>query len=264
LGVFEVMSKLKGQRNAHVEASREWIVDFFNKGPPPLVIEFLHRKEQMRFYEKMIKLLDIQKSCDARSVLIVSTHAVGPEEIRLASHFEIYVVAEDDEESFRTAVSGGDLEINRVVMEKIVSHKSRKFSEDCRAAILELLEKRWLTVQELKEQLRWRYSQKTVISQVRTMRKKGEVLILGRTTRGEGIFGIPGTIYSIREDLSNPTKIVHLSRTVIDLLRSTEHPIPYDRIANSLGAKKHEITAVLRELRKKGQVKRERRGWTAS
>jgi predicted transcriptional regulator len=211
----------------------------------------------------LAKLLDIQKSYDSRSVLIVSTGTVGPEEIRLASHFEIYVVAEDDEDAFRTAVSGGDLEINRVIMEKIISRKSRKFSEDCRAAILDLLDKRWLTTEELKEQLRWRYSQKTVISQLKTLRKRGNVLILGRTMRGEGIFGLPGKIYLVREDLSSPTKTAHLSRAVVDLLRNAEHPIPYDWIANSLGAKKHEITAVLRGLGKKGKVKRERKGWTA-
>jgi hypothetical protein len=258
------MSKMKGQRNACVAVSRDWVVDFFSQGPPPLVIEFLRRREKTRFYEKFAKLLDIQKSYDSRSVLVVSAGAVGPEEIRLASHFEIYVVEEDDEDSFRTAVSGGDLEINRVVMEKIVSRKSRKFSEDCRAAILDLLDKRWLTAQELREQLRWRYRQKTVNSQVRTLQKKGDVLVLGRTTRGEGIFGIPTRIYSVREDLSSPTKTAHLSWAVVDLLRNAERPMPYDWIANSLGAKKHEITAVLRGLAKKGEVKREKDGWKTS
>jgi hypothetical protein len=264
LGAFEVMSKLKGQRNARVAVSREWIVDFFSQGPPPLVVEFLRRGEKTRFYEKLAKLLDIQKSYDSRSVLVVSAGAVDPEEIRLASHFEIYVVAEDDEDSFRTAISGGDLEINRVIIEKIVSHKSRKFSEDCRAAILELLNKKWLTTQELREQLRWRYNQKTVNSQIRTLQRKGEILVLGRTTRGEGIFGISGRIYSVRDDLSSPTKTAHLSRAVVDLLRSEEHPMPYDWIANSLGVKKHEITAVLRELAKEKVVKKERNGWVTS
>lgn len=264
MSAFDIMSELKGQRNARVAVSREWTVDFFSQGPPPLVVEFLRRREKTKFYEKLAKLLDIQKSYDSRSVLVVSAGAVGPEEIRLASHFEIYVVAEDDEDSFRIAVSGGDLEINRVVMEKIISRKSRKFSEDCRAAILDLLDKRWLTAIELKDQLRWRYNQNTVNSQVRTLGKKGDVLVLGRTTRGEGIFGIPGRIYSVREDLSSPTKTAHLSRAVVDLLGRAEHPMPYDWIANSLGAKKHEITAILRELAKEGKVKRARKGWTTS
>jgi predicted transcriptional regulator len=263
LCAFEAIFELKGQRNARVAASREWVVDFFSKGPPPLVIEFLHRRDKTRFYEKLAKLLDIQKSYDSRSVLIISAGTIGPEDIRLASNFEIYVVSEDDEDSFRTAVSGGDLEINRVVMEKIISRKSRKFSKDCRVAILDLLEKRWLTAEELKEQLRWRYSKKTVNSQIRTLRKKGDVFVIGRTTRGKGILGIPGRIYYVREDLSNPTKTTHLSRAVVDLLKSAEHPMPYDWIANSLGAKKHEITAVLRGLAKKGEVKRERKGWIA-
>jgi len=258
---LELMYKLGSIRDAKIIASREWIVDQFIQGPPPIAVELLSQKGTGRFYEKLVKLLDVQKSLDARVVLVVSVAAVGPDEVRLASNFGIYVVAEGDENSLRTALSGGDLEINREVMERLVARKSKKLADGCRKALLDLMQKRWFTTPELYEQLRWRYKPKTIDAQLLTLRRQRAIAVLARTLRGEGIYGIKGKTYLVREDLSHPSRISYIRGAVVEVMKEKDHPMSYDQITNALGVKKHEVTAVLRELARKGKVTKTDVGW---
>jgi len=258
----KLLSELRGKSNAVVAGSRRWLLDFYSPGPPPLVVEFLSRRNKRRFPEKLLKLLDLKKSRDARAVLVVAPGAVGSEDVQLASSFGIYLVIDGDQTSLKNAIKGGDVaEVGDASRERLLRTKSRDASLECREAIMELLDKGWLTYKEMAEQLRWRFDPTTVYAQLRTLQSKGAVKVLSRTGRGEGIFGLPGKVYPIRGDLSGPSKISYLAETISGLLESKDRPVSYQEMANSLGVRRHVVTSVLRGLAKSGSVRKVEGGW---
>jgi hypothetical protein len=259
----KLLSELRGKSNVVVAGSRRWLLDFYSPGPPPLVVEFLSRRNKRRFPEKLLKLLDLKKSRDARAVLVVAPGAVGFEDVQLASSFGIYLVVDGDQTSLKNAIKGGDVaEVNVTSRERLLRTKSRGASLECREAVMELLEKGWLTYEELAEQLRWRFDPATVYAQLRTLQSKGEVKVLSRTRRGEGVFGLPGKVYPIRGDLSGPSKISHLAETISRLLESKDLPVTYQEMVNSLGVRRHIVTSVLGGLARSGLIRRVEGGWT--
>jgi len=258
----KLLSELRGKSNAVVAGSRRWLLDFYSPGPPPLVVEFLSRRDKRRFPEKLLKLLDVKRSRDARAVLIAAAGSVGSAEVQLATSFGIYLVIDGDQTSLKNAIKGGDVaEVNGASRERLLKTKSRSASLECREAIMELLEKGWLTYKELVESLRWRFDSATVYAQLRTLQSKGMVKVLSRTRRGEGVFGLPGRVYPIRGDLSGPSKLSYLAETIRRLLESKDRPVGYQEMTNSLGVRRHVVTSVLRGLARSGSIRKVEGGW---
>lgn len=263
MDLIGALAEAKGSNGARVTASKNWTIDFFSRGPPPVAVDCLSRRNRTLFYEKLVKLLDIRKYTDARAILVVDPGSIGPEEVQLASSFEIFVVLDTDASSLRAASEGGELgEINGKALASILSGRSSKVARECRSAILELLEKNWFTQSELEEQLRWRFSPRTVGSQIKTLERTGHILSLGRTVRGESLFGLPGRLYPLRGDLSNSSRRGCLSKNIKAILEDCERPMTYDEIVARVGAGKHTVTALLRELRRQGFVRKSEEGWT--
>ena len=262
---YDVLKKLGGEKDVKVSGSREWRVDFFSKSYPPLAAEFLYKKDQLKLPEKLVKLMDIRKFLDARGILIVSPGSIDPQDLQVATSLEIYVVMSNDGSSLWEAVKGGDLsEINRIAMSQAMATRKRSMAQACRSAILELIGEKWLTSRELEDQLRWRYVPKTVVAQIKSLQRRKSICVLGRNTRGEGILGIPGKIYPLRSDLSGPSRIFYLTKSISGMLESERgHPLEHAEIAVSLGISKHAAAAVLRELSKQGRAFRTKNGWVA-
>jgi Mn-dependent DtxR family transcriptional regulator len=259
---LKLLSESRGKPNAVVAGSRRWILDFYFPGPPPLVVEFLSRRNKRKFPEKLLKLLDLRKSKDARAILVFAPGALGFEDVQLALSFGIYSVMDGDQTSLKNAIKGLDVaEVNGALRERLLKTKSRGASLECREAILELLEKGWLTYKELAESLRWRFDPATVYAQLRTLQSKGAVKVLSRTRRGEGMFGLPNRVYPLRGDLSNPSKISYLTETINRFLEDKNRPVSYQEMANSLGVRRHIITSILGGLAKKGSVRKVEGGW---
>jgi len=258
----KLLSELRGKPNAVVSGSRRWLLDIYSPGPPPLAVEFLSRRNKRKFPEKLLKLLDLKKSRDARAVLVVAPGAVGSEDVQLASSFGIYLVIDGDQTSLKSAIKGGDVtEVNVTSRERLLKTKSRGASLECREAIMELLETGWLTYEELAEQLRWRFDPATVYAQLRALQSRGKVKVLSRTRRGEGVFGLPDKVYPIRADLSGHSKISYLAETISRLLEGKDRPVGYQEMANSLGVRRHVVTSVLRGLAKSGSIQKVEGGW---
>jgi hypothetical protein len=260
---FEVLNKLGGIKDAKVTGSKEWRIDFYSKSYPPLAVEFLSKRDRMKIHEKIVKLLDIRKLLDARGILVAAPGSIDPQDLQVATGLEIYVVMSDDGSAFWDAVKGGDLaDINRAAMSQAMVTRNRSLSQSCRSALLELLGERWLTVRELEDQLRWRFAPKTVASQIRSLQRSGFISVLGRTEKGEGILGMPQKSYLIRNDLSGPSKIAYLSKTISEMLASKPgRPLDHSEIAASLGISKHTAAAVLSRLSKQCLAERAKEGW---
>jgi predicted ArsR family transcriptional regulator len=260
----KLLSELRGKPNTIVTGSRRWLLDFYSPGPPPLVVEFLSRKNRHKFSEKLLKLLDLKKSRDARGVLVVAPGAVSSDDVQLASSFVIYLVIDGDQTSLKSAIKGGDVaEVNGASRERLLKIKSKGASLECREAIIELLEKGWLTYKELAESLRWRFDPATVYAQLRALQSKSAVKVLSRTRRGEGVFGLPDKFYSVRSDLSSLSKVSYLAETISRILKGKDRPVSYQEMANLLGVRRHVVTSVLRGLAKKGSVRKVEGGWAS-
>ena len=251
---------LEGKKEASVNGSIRWQVDFFREGPPPVVIEQL-RTRGLGFFQKVVMLLDIKRYIDARTILLVRRGVVGSDEIQLASSFAIYVVIEGENGTLRAAAEGGEVsEINQSTL-LAISHKSRRASGECRSEILELLSERWLTGRELQDELRWRFDPGTVYSKVRALERSKAIAVLGRTKNGEGVLGVPGAFYRIREDLSAPSKKMYISNTIRALLK--DRCMSYAEISDSTGIRKQAVSATLRELSRNGFVRRSGSQWAS-
>jgi predicted transcriptional regulator len=259
----KLISELHGRTNTVIAGTRRWILDFYSPGPPPLVLEFLSRRNKRKFPEKLLKLIDLKTSRDARAVLVVAPGAVSSEDVQLATSFAIYLVIDGDQPSLKNALRGGDVvEVNGASRERHLKIKSKSVSLECREAITELLEKGWLTYKELAESLRWRFDSATVYTQLRSLQSKGTVKVLSRTKKGEGIFGLPNKFYSIRGDLSKLSKIRYLEETIFGILDNKGQPMGYQEITILLGVKRHVVTSILRGLTKKGSIRKVGGGWT--
>lgn len=250
---------LEGERGIWVDGSIRWRVDFIRRGVPPVMIGSLPTRSQ-GFFRKLVMFLDIKRYNDARAILLIRRGAVQPEDVQLASSFGIYVVIEKDNSSLKSAAEGAEVgEINQRTLISI-SRKSRSASGECMARILELLNARWLTARELQEELRWQLDPRTVYSRIRVLERKRAITVLGRTKKGEGIFGIPGVFYRMRNDLSAPSKKEYVSYAIMTLLNDKDRT--YSEISESTGIEKHTVAAALRGLSRQGSVRRFGNLWT--
>lgn len=127
--------------------------------------------------------------------------------------------------------------------------------------MLDLITKKWMTMRELEEQLRWRFDGRTVKAQARTLQRTGKLCVRGRTKLGEGLLGTPDGRYQVRPDLSVPTMGLFLSQEITRLIEREAKPMNYREISERLGIKAHVATAVLRGLAGSGVVEKSRDGW---
>ncbi|MEM1573308.1 MAG: winged helix-turn-helix domain-containing protein [Candidatus Methanomethylicaceae archaeon] len=231
----------------------EWLVDYYYEGPPPIVIEYLNRKKE--FYEKFVKLLDIKKVKDARVVFFAKKNAIDLKFIEISTSFGIYMTINED--LLIKAINGEDLfEINSVI---IKNFRNREVLKNCKNEILELLNNECLTLNEIIERLSFKYEKNTIKNQVRNLLLHGKILKLCRLNTGEVIYGLPGKIYKIRDNLSKESKKKYIRKLILNLIKSK--PMNYLEIMEILGLSKNLITSTLRELRKKGMIKKEGDKW---
>lgn len=258
-----MLADLSGwERGVRLVGTVEWVVDYYLPGPPPVVAERLKTLRKDAFYHRLVKLSDLKRALDARALLIAPRRAIGLGEVRLATSFGVCVVLEGDSEGARLAAGGAGVgEVNSRAADQIVKAGSRKMASECRAALVSLLGERWLTASEVLGELGRSYDPRTVMSQLRRLARSGEIRTLGRTRRGEGVYGLPGRIYPLRGDLSKETKIRHLEESALRMLKSSDAPIASSVISERLNASKHEVRSVLGMLSKRGLAERGEGGW---
>lgn len=252
---------ISGKRNAVVAGSRNWLVDFYSPGPPPIVVEFLNKRN--RFYEKIVKLLDLQKTKDARAIMVATRGSIDQDCVNLAINFGIYLVLKGEENALKTALSGGDLvEVNNSTRTILLSMKSRKLARECRDEILELLSRECLTYKEIAARLNLRFGEKTVYAQLRSLRSKGNIITLCRKEDGTAIFGLTAVAYPVRDDLSRPSRAIYIKNLILGLLKKRGKPTTYIEIMSLLGLRRNIVTSALRDLRRQGLVSKTPEGWT--
>ncbi|MGQ9759916.1 MAG: winged helix-turn-helix domain-containing protein [Candidatus Methanomethylicaceae archaeon] len=257
---MNLLKGFRGERNIAVTGSRNWLIDYYFKGPPPVAIEFLSKR--VKFYEKIVKLLDLKKMIDARSIMVVTKGAIDQDSLNLATNFGIYVVMVGDERGLKAALGGDDLqEVNGMARARLLITRSRKAAKECRSAILEALSKECLTYKELAERLKLRFSQRTVYVQLRLLRSKGIIETVCRREDGKAVFGLPGVSYTLREDLSKTSRVAYVKRLVLSFLISRSRPMSYVEIMRDMRLKRGVVTSALRDLKKRGMVERTAEGW---
>lgn len=258
---MNLLMGLCGERNVAVIGSRKWLLDYYLKGPPPVAIEFLNKRS--KFFEKIVKLLDLKKTIDARAILVASRGTIDQDSVSLANSFGIYIVLSNDESGFKGALTGGDIqEINGQTCARLLEMRSRKIAKECRVTILEVLGKECLTYKELSRRLNLRFSERTVYTQLRSLRSKGLIVPMYRRADGKVVFGLPGVEYPLREDLSKKSRVAYVKKLVLNLLRTRTKPMSYLEIMKELGLRRSLVTSALRDLKKKGAVVRGSDGWS--
>jgi hypothetical protein len=263
LAFREILRKQGGKWDHQISASRVWILTFFSNGPPPVAVAYLRGKRIGAFFEELVKLSDTKKVWDARAILVAAQSTINNDEVQLATNSEVYVVLDRDNKNLEAALNGSDVsEVNRATQAKLLGKRSRSSALECRALELDLLSKRWMTLQELVEQLQWRFERRTVKTQVRSLQREKKISICGRTNSGEGLLGTPNGRYKMRPDLSTPTKRILLSREIIHMIGVEAKPLNYKDISERLGVKTHIATATLRGLTKDGTIEKKGDGWT--
>lgn len=257
---MESIAGLHGEKNVVVLGSKKWLLDYYFKGPPPIAVELLTKRN--KFFEKIVKLLDILKSKDARTIIVASRGTIDQDYLNIATNFRIYVVMKGDERNLKAAISGDDLlEVNNVTRDYIMKIRNRRLAKECRAEILDVLGKDCLTYKELTRRLKLRFNERTVYAQLRSLRLKQIVIALCRRESGEAVFGLPGVVYPLREDLSKTSRAAYIKKLVLNILRSEGRPISYLDIMKDLGLKRSVVTSALRDLKRKGEVARTADGW---
>jgi len=250
-------------RSVVVSGSKKWLVDYYSPGPPPIAVEFLDKKT--KFYEKIVKLLDIRKTKDARAIMVAAKGTIDHDSINLATNFGIYIVMKGDDQGLRAAMSGGDLfDINNSTRNLLLSLRNKKIARECRAEILEILSKECLTHKEIVARLKLRFGERTVSTQLRSLRSKGEVVPLCRLEDGAAVFGLPGATYPVREGLSKSSRSVFIRRLILNFLKQKGRPSTYLEMMNYFGLKRNLVTSALRELKRRGEVTKTSEGWTLS
>lgn len=252
---------VKGEFNTLVTGTVRWKVDFYCKGPPPVAIVEL-KKAKIDPFGELLKLMDIKASFDARSVLISPKVKIDTALIDLATKYGIYVVLDDDQKSLGKALSGSDVsEVNSAVRESIVKSNCRYLIKECRAEIEALLENNALTYKEIFSDLKYKYNNKIIYNQIRYLLSKKKIILLGRTSLGDGIYGHPGKIYPIRADMSKPSKTNYLTKNILSMLDTASAPISTEEMATRLQCSRHVVRAIIRNLSRENHVLKEGEGW---
>uniref|UniRef100_A0A7C3F1U0 Uncharacterized protein n=1 Tax=Candidatus Methanomethylicus mesodigestus TaxID=1867258 RepID=A0A7C3F1U0_9CREN len=253
--------KLKGDFETTVMGTVKWQVDFYHKGPPPIAIAELKKTKSDPFRE-LLKLIDIKASYDARCIMISAKERVDEDLLSLATKYGIYVALEGDQQSLAKALSGGDVpEVNSAARESIIQINCRKLSKECRSGIEALLQNNALTYKEILSELKYKYDKKIIYNQLRYLLTKNKIILLGRTSLGEGIYGYPRKAYPIRIDMSKASKANYLSEKVLSLLDAASAPISTEDMAVRLQCSRHMVRAIIRNLSKENQVLKKGGGW---
>jgi hypothetical protein len=261
-GFKEILQRVGGKWDHRISASRAWFLTFFSDGPPPVALAYLPGKRERAFFEELVKLSDIKKVWDARAILVASPKAINTDGVQLVTNSGVYAVLDGDNADLEAALAGRDVsEVNGVTQAKLLGKRSRSVSQECRTLELDLLSKRWMTLRELEEQLRWRFDARTVKTQARSLQRGGKLCVCGRTVSGEGLLGTPDGRYKVRPDLSAPTARTLLSREILYLLRLGMKPLNYRDISERLGINAHVVIATMRGLAKEGSVEKKGDGW---
>jgi len=252
---------IPGERNVVVPGSKNWLLDYYSPGPPPIAVEFLNKKT--KFYEKLVKLLDVRKTMDARAIMLAARGTVDQDAVNLALNFGIYLVINGDDQGLKAALSGGDLaEVNNSTRAMLLNMRNRRLASECRREILELLSKECLTIREVASRLRLRFSERTVYSQLRSLHSRGEVISMCRLEDGTAVFGLPGAIYPVREDLSRSSRASYIKNLILNFLKEKGRPATYLEMMSHLGLRRNIVTSALRDLKRKGEVTKTLDGWT--
>ncbi len=247
---------------SQVSATLPWQVAFYDPGPPPVVADLLTVARKGAFYEMIVKLSDIRQKFDARAILVSPRRRLGVGEVQLATSFGIYVVLDCDQDGLRMASSGSDVEeVNSRFVHAILKNRSRRVASDCRSAILALLKEKLFTPDELVSELGLSFNTRTVTSQLRSLVNAGAVRLLGRTVKGEGVYGLPGILYPVRGDLSKISRISHMKRAIVDTLAFCGRPMSSAEISERLGVSKHQIRSLLRKLSNERKTIKIGDGW---
>ncbi|MBC7113448.1 MAG: hypothetical protein H5T34_05480 [Candidatus Methanomethyliales bacterium] len=252
---------IPGARNVVVSGSKNWLLDYYSPGPPPIAVEFLNKKT--KFYEKLVKLLDIRKTMDARAIMLAARGTIDRDAVNLALNFGIYLVMKGDDQGLKAALGGGDLtEVNNSTRAILLNMKNRKLASECRSEILDLLSRECLTIREIISRLRLRFGERTVYSQLRSLRTRGDVISVCRLEDGTAVFGLPGIIYPVREDLSRSSRAAYIKNLILNFLKEKGRPITYLEIMSHFSLKRSIVTSALRDLKRKGKVIKTQGGWT--
>ncbi|MCX8181862.1 MAG: hypothetical protein N3D12_01960 [Candidatus Methanomethyliaceae archaeon] len=253
--------EIPGEKNVVVSGSKNWLLDYYSPGPPPIAVEFL--KKKTKFYEKLVKLLDIRKTRDARSIMIATRGTIDQDSINLALNFGIYLVMKGDDQNLRTALSGGDLvEVNNSTRSLLMNMRNRKLARECRGEILDILSKECLTLKEITSRLRLRFGERTAYAQLRSLRSRGNIISICRLEDGTAVFGLPGCVYPMREDFSKSSRAAYTKSLILNFLKQRGVTSTYIEIMSHLGLRRNVVTSALRDLRRKGLVIKTQEGWT--
>jgi len=244
---------LEFKENYPLIASADWVLDCFLPGPPPVAVELLTRRGGGPFFEKVVKLQDIRRSMDCRTV-IVAGYAPSPEQIRICTAAGISVALGGDKDGISEALRGAPCEeVNRRSALQIPKRRDRARSARCRGELLAAFGGEWMTLDEAKSLLRWRFSEDEVAAQVRSLLASGEISLLARTRYGDGVYGLRGRAYAPRADLSYRCRKDASRRAVLDALAGGKGLTPAE-VAAACGMSADRTRISLRDLARMSKV----------
>lgn len=251
---------LEFEENCRLTASAEWVLDCLLPGPPPVAVELLARRGRGLFFEKVVKLQDIRRSMDCRTV-IVAGYALSPEQIRICTAAGISVALGGDPEGVSQALRGTPCEeVNGRSALRILKRRNRARSARCRGELLAAFGVEWMTLDEAKSRLRWSFSEVEVAAQVRSLLASGEVALLARTRDGEGVYGLMGRAYAPREDLSERCRKGAFRQAVIDALAGRTG-LTSAEVAEACGMSADRARVSLRDLARMSKVAKDGAFW---
>jgi len=248
------------EENCRHTASADWGVDCFLLGPRPVAVELLARRGRGLFFEKVVKLQDIRRSMDCRTV-IVAGYAPSPEQIRICTAAGISVALGGDPEGVSQALRGTPCEeVNGRAALRILKRRDRARSARCRGELLAAFGGEWMTLDEAKSRLRWSFSGEEVAAQVRSLLASGEVALLARTRDGDGVYGLIGRAYAPRADLSDRCRKVASRRAVLEALAGRPG-LTSAEVAEACGMSIEQARVSLRDLARMSKVAKDGAVW---
>jgi hypothetical protein len=251
---------LEFEENHQVTASADWVLDCFLPGPPPVAVELLARRGRGVFFEKVVKLQDVRRSMDCRTV-IVAGYAPSPEQIRVCTAAGISVALGCDPEGISKALRGAPCEeVNGRSALRILNRRNRARSARCRGELLSAFGGEWMTLDEAKSRLRWSFSEDEVAAQVRSLLASGEVALLARTKGGDGVYGLMGRAYAPRADLSDRCRKGASRRAVLEALAGRPG-LTSAEVAEACGMSAEQARVSLRDLARISKVAKDGAVW---
>jgi len=242
-------------------ASDEWVLDCLIPGPPPVAVELLSRRSGGHFYEKVVKLQDLRRAMDCRTVIITG-FAPSQGQIRLCTAAGISIVLARDAEGVRLALGGTSCEeANRRAILHILKSHDRVRSAKCREGLLAAFRDDWLTLGEAKSRLRWSYSEEDVAAQVRSLLASGKIALLARSRDGSGIYGVRGRSYAPRDDLSERCRKEASRQAVKEVLAKHTGGMTSSEVAEACRMPVERARICLRDLSKRSKVAKEGTLW---